>query len=170
MGGPIQFRLKSPWALLSPWGGHIPYRGYYSLSLYRPQYERRMGERLYPPTVSQFFTNRGRKTVHMNFLFFNDEGCKTMEDSKALHEVEGEFSYKKWKVCFTTIDTLNLNGFESIVTLSPFGPIEGHKWFFQISRQEEFQKIRFAFVSFGKIRFLLPCIWDLPFMSYRLWA
>ncbi len=47
--------------------------------------------------------------------------------------------------------------------------IEGRKWFFQISSQWESQKIRFAFVSFGKIQFLPPCIWNLPFMSYCLW-
>ncbi len=57
---------------------------------------------------------------------------------------------------------------ESIATLPPFGPIEGHKWFFQISCQWESQKNRFEFFSFGKIQFLPPCIWDLPFMSYRL--
>ncbi len=34
----------------------------------------------------------------------------------------------------------------------------------QISSQWEFQQNRFAFISFGKIQFLPPCIWDLPFM------
>ncbi len=58
---------------------------------------------------------------------------------------------------------------ESIATLPPFGPIEGHKWFFQISSQLKSQKNRFAFISFVKIQFLPPCIWDLSFMSYRLW-
>ncbi len=58
---------------------------------------------------------------------------------------------------------------ESIATLPPFGPIEGHKWFDQISSQWESQKNRFALIYFGKIRFLPPCIWNLPFMSYRLW-
>ncbi len=37
-----------------------------------------------------------------------------------------------------------------------------------ISSQWESRKNRFAFVSFGKIQFLPPCIWDLPFMSYHL--
>jgi hypothetical protein len=42
----------------------------------------------------------------MNFLFFNDEGCKTMEDSRALQEVEEEFTYKKSeKFVSQTIDT-----------------------------------------------------------------
>ncbi len=50
----------------------------------------------------------------------------------------------------------------SIATLPLFGPIEGHKWFFQTSSQWESQKNRFAFISFGKIHFLPPCIWDLP--------
>ncbi len=59
---------------------------------------------------------------------------------------------------------------DSIATLPPFGPIEGHKWFFQISSQWESQKNLFAFISSGKIQFLLRCIWDLPFMSYRLWS
>ncbi len=54
---------------------------------------------------------------------------------------------------------------ESIATLPPFGPIEGYKWFDQISSQWESQKNRFAFISFGKKQFLLPCIWNLPFMS-----
>jgi hypothetical protein len=59
---------------------------------------------------------------------------------------------------------------ESIATLPPFGPIEGHKRFFQISSQWESQKNRFAFISYDKIQFFLPpSIWDLPFMSYRLW-
>ncbi len=30
------------------------------------------------------------------------------------------------------------------------------------------QKNRFALIYFGKIQFLPPCIWNLPFMSYRL--
>ncbi len=55
---------------------------------------------------------------------------------------------------------------ESIATLPPFGPIEGHKWFDQISSQWESQKNRFALISFGKIQFLPPCIWNLLFMSY----
>ncbi len=58
----------------------------------------------------------------------------------------------------------------SIATLPPFGPIEGQKWFDQIYSQLESQKNRFAFNSFGKIRFLPPCIWNLPFVSYRLWV
>ncbi len=57
---------------------------------------------------------------------------------------------------------------ESIATLPPFGPIEEQKWFDQIYSQWESQKNRFAFNSFGKIQFLPPCIWNLPFMSYRL--
>ncbi len=57
---------------------------------------------------------------------------------------------------------------ESIATLPPFGPIEGQKWFDQISSQWESQKNRFALIYFGKIQFLPPCIWNIPFMSYRL--
>ncbi len=41
-----------------------------------------------------------------------------------------------------------------IARLPPFGPIEGHEWFDQISIQWESQKNWFAFVSFGKIQFL----------------
>jgi hypothetical protein len=37
------------------------------------------------------------------------------------------------------------NPSESIATLPPFCPIEGHKWFDQISNQWESQKNRFAF-------------------------
>ncbi len=54
---------------------------------------------------------------------------------------------------------------ESIATLPPFGPIEGYKWFDQISSQWESQKNRFAFISFGKNQFLPPCFWNRPFMS-----
>jgi hypothetical protein len=57
---------------------------------------------------------------------------------------------------------------ESIATLPPFSdfsPIEGQKWFDQISSQWESQKNRFALIYFGKIQFLPPCIWNLPFMS-----
>ncbi len=52
--------------------------------------------------------------------------------------------------------------------LPPFGPIGRQKWFFQISSQWESQKNRFAFISFSKIYFLHPCVWDFPFMSYRI--
>jgi hypothetical protein len=54
---------------------------------------------------------------------------------------------------------------ESVAMLPPFSPIEGQKWFDQISSQWESQKNRFALIYFGKIQFLPPCIWNLPFMS-----
>jgi len=54
---------------------------------------------------------------------------------------------------------------ESVATLPPFSPIEVEKWFDQISSQWESQKNRFALTYFGKIQFLPPCIWNLPFMS-----
>ncbi len=54
---------------------------------------------------------------------------------------------------------------ESVATLPPFSPIEGQKWFDQISSQWESQKNRLAFIYFGKIQFLPLCIWNLPFMS-----
>ncbi len=57
---------------------------------------------------------------------------------------------------------------ESVATLHPFGPIKGQKWFDQISSQWESQKNRFALIYFGKILFLSPCIWNIPFLSYRL--
>jgi hypothetical protein len=48
---------------------------------------------------------------------------------------------------------------ESIATIPPFGPTEGHKWFDQISSQWESQKNRFALIYFGKIFFrVLACI------------
>jgi hypothetical protein len=47
---------------------------------------------------------------------------------------------------------------ESVATLPPFSPIEGQKWFDQISSQRESQKNRFALTYFGKIQFLPPCI------------
>ncbi len=55
---------------------------------------------------------------------------------------------------------------ESRATLPPFNPIEEHKWFFQIFSQGESQKNQFAFISFGKIQFLPPCILDFLCMSY----
>ncbi len=54
---------------------------------------------------------------------------------------------------------------ESVATVPPFSPIEGQKWFDQISSQWESQKNRLALIYFGKIQFLPPCIWNLPFMS-----
>ena len=54
---------------------------------------------------------------------------------------------------------------ESVATLPLFGPIEGQKWFDRISSQWESQKNRFALIYFGKIWFLPPCIWNIPFMS-----
>ncbi len=60
---------------------------------------------------------------------------------------------------------LRLSPPESVATLPPFSPIEGQKWFDQISSQWESQKNRFALIYFGKIQFLPPCIWNLPFMS-----
>ncbi len=54
---------------------------------------------------------------------------------------------------------------ESVATLPPFSPTEGQKWFDQISSQWESQKNRFALTYFGKIQFLPPWIWNLPFMS-----
>jgi hypothetical protein len=54
---------------------------------------------------------------------------------------------------------------ESVATLPPFSPIEGQKWFDQISSQWESQKNRFSLIYFGKNQFLPPCIWNLPFMS-----
>ncbi len=65
------------------------------------------------------------------------------------------------------IDDISLwpPGPESVATLPPFSPIEGQKWFDQISSQWESQKNRFALIYFGKIQFLPPCIWNLPFMS-----
>jgi hypothetical protein len=53
----------------------------------------------------------------------------------------------------------------SVATLPPFSSIEVQKWFDQISSQWESQKNRFALTYFGKIQFLPPCIWNLPFMS-----
>jgi hypothetical protein len=44
---------------------------------------------------------------------------------------------------------------ESIATLPPFGPVEEHQWFFQISSQWESQKNWFAFISLAKSSFYL---------------
>jgi hypothetical protein len=58
---------------------------------------------------------------------------------------------------------------ESTATLPSFGPIEGRNSFFHISSQWESQKNLFAFIFFGKIQFLPPCIWDLPYRLYFLY-
>ncbi len=63
---------------------------------------------------------------------------------------------------------VGVNHPESVATLPPFGPIEGQKWFDRISSQWESHKNRFALIYFGKIRFLPPCIWNIPFVSYSL--
>jgi hypothetical protein len=71
-------------------------------------------------------------------------------------------SFKIWLLTFQRCGAVNP---ESVATLPPFSPIEGQKWFDQISSQWESQKNRFALTYFGKIQFLPPCIWILPFMS-----
>jgi hypothetical protein len=75
--------------------------------------------------------------------------------------------YKSWWMIGRC--NLHLKTSESVATLPPFGPIEGQKWFDRISSQWESQKNRFALIYFGKIRFLPPCVWNIPFMSYSLW-
>ncbi len=77
----------------------------------------------------------------------------------------GESQFRRLEKKLSTLPTL-----WSIATSPPFGSIEGQKWFDQISSQWESQKNLFAFISFGKVQFLPPCIWNLPFMSYRLWS
>ncbi len=49
-----------------------------------------------------------------------------------------------WKLDFKPLP-------ESVATLPTFGPIEGQKWFDQISSQWKSQKNRFALIYFGKI-------------------
>jgi hypothetical protein len=69
-----------------------------------------------------------------------------------------------WLIMFFLV-ILTLDTSVSVATLPPFSPIEGQKWFDQISSQWESQKNRFSLIYFGKIQFLPPCIWNLPFMS-----
>ncbi len=53
---------------------------------------------------------------------------------------------------FAPMWTSPVSGVQSpYAMLPPFGAIEGHQWFFQISSQWESQKNLFAFISFGKI-------------------
>ncbi len=66
------------------------------------------------------------------------------------------------------VKSLYMKRFWSVATLPPFGPIEGQKWFDHISSQLESQKNWFALIYFGKNQFLPPCVWNIPFMSYRL--
>ncbi len=49
---------------------------------------------------------------------------------------------------------LHLKSPESVALLPSFGPIEGQKWFDQISGQWESQKNRFLLIYFGKNLFL----------------
>ncbi len=72
----------------------------------------------------------------------------------------------KWLILPTT-ENKEMSS-ESEATLPPFGPKEGQKWFDRISSQWESQKNRFALIYFGKIRFLPPCIWNIPFVTYSL--
>ncbi len=51
---------------------------------------------------------------------------------------------------------------ESIATLPPFSPIEGHKWFFQISANDSLRKTSLHLSLLAKSSLSL-CIWDLPF-------
>ncbi len=61
------------------------------------------------------------------------------------------FSNKYFYVEAATNDGILLP--ESVATLPPFSPIEGQKWFDQISSQWESQKNRFALIYFGKVQF-----------------
>ncbi len=64
------------------------------------------------------------------------------------------YTGKMLAVPFTVVQcTYSLSSIH-VATLPTFGPIEGHKWFDQISSQGEFQKNRFALIYFGKIQFL----------------
>jgi hypothetical protein len=45
---------------------------------------------------------------------------------------------------------------ESIATLPPFGPIEGHKWFFQISSQWSLTRTGLQLSLSAKYSFYLP--------------
>ncbi len=73
------------------------------------------------------------------------------------------YEYKSTKI--PVIQAMHMVYTESVATLPPFSPIEGQKWFDQISSQWESQKNRFALTYIGKIQFWPPCIWNLPFMS-----
>ncbi len=86
----------------------------------------------------------------MSLSFFNGVHC--------VQQSSVQFS-RLFIGCFDWVHT------ESVATLPPFSPIEVQKWFDQISSQWESQKNRFALTNFGKIQFLPPCIWNLPFVS-----
>ncbi len=62
------------------------------------------------------------------------------------------FKEEGWNDCDDSVRVLS-GAAESIATLPPFGPIEGQKWFDQISSQWESQKNRFSLIYFGKIQF-----------------
>jgi hypothetical protein len=98
-------------------------------------------------------------------------GLKRWQDMTGRSQMQGgkNWIFPKEIMQTSSSETLIDWSFESIAMLPPFGTIEGHKWFDQISSQWESQKNRFAFISFGKNMFLPPCIWNLPFMTYRFW-
>jgi hypothetical protein len=76
---------------------------------------------------------------------------------KRINDSCDKFSVSLWRSwAGFPIFVKNGDGGHVIATLPPFGPIEGHKWFFQLSSQWESRKSRFAFISFGKIQFYLP--------------
>jgi hypothetical protein len=74
---------------------------------------------------------------------------------KRINDSCDKFSVSVWRSCAGFLFSSRTE-MVVIATLPPFGPIEGHKWFFQISSQWESRKSRFAFISFGKIQFYLP--------------
>ena len=59
---------------------------------------------------------------------------------------------------------------ESVATLPPFSPIEGRKWFDQISSQWESQKNLFALIYFGKIQLFTSLHLKSPVPVHRLWS
>ncbi len=61
----------------------------------------------------------------------------------------------KGNIIYSSGETSKESTAESVATLPLLGPIEGQKWFDQISSQWESQKNRFALIYFGKILFFL---------------
>ncbi len=56
---------------------------------------------------------------------------------------------------------------ESIATLPPSDPMEGHKCFFRLPANESLRRTGLHLSLSAKIQFLPSCIWELPFMSHR---
>ncbi len=119
----------------------------------------------------KLFLKFSSEYIHLNYFFYCFECCHRVCPYLPCSTLSLIYLYCMWIFSGPHRAKPELHWKpESVATLPPFGPIEGQKWFDRISSQWESQKNRFALIYFGKIRFLPPCVWNIPFMSYSLRA